>query len=70
MSEPISADSRPLSTSVAHGDSRRSPVVNCVAYASSGKRMYDTTLDEISDVLAQPDTFMCSGCMSLTKRCC
>jgi len=61
MSEPKSADTRPLSTSVAHGDSRRSPVVNCVAYASSGKRMYDTTLDEISDVLAQPDTFMWLG---------
>lgn len=61
MSEPNTADTRPLSTSVAHGDSRRSPVVNCVAYASSGKRMYDTTLDEISDVLAQPDTFMWLG---------
>ena len=61
MSEPNTADTRPLSTSIAHGDSRRSPVVNCVAYASSGKRMYDTTLDEISDVLAQPDTFMWLG---------
>jgi len=61
MSEPNSADTRPLSTAVAHGDARRSPVVNCVAYASSGKRMYDTTLDEISDVLAQPDTFMWLG---------
>lgn len=61
MSEPNSVDARPLSTAVAHGDARRSPVVNCVAYASSGKRMYDTTLDEISDVLAQPDTFMWLG---------
>jgi len=38
-----------------------SPVVNCVAYSTNGKRLYDTTLDEISDVLAQPETFIWLG---------
>ena len=61
MAEPIPDDALPLPTAVAEGAKNRSPVVNCVAYASNGRRMYDTTLDEISDVLAQPDTFMWLG---------
>lgn len=61
MAVPVSADARPLSTAMAGPSSPRSPVVNCVAYANTGKRMYDTTLDQISDVLAEPDTFMWLG---------
>ncbi|GAP65001.1 Mg2+/Co2+ transporter [Mizugakiibacter sediminis] len=36
-------------------------VVNCVAYSRSGRRLRDITLDEISDVLEQPDTFVWVG---------
>ncbi|MGH8212850.1 MAG: magnesium/cobalt transporter CorA [Rhodanobacteraceae bacterium] len=36
-------------------------VANCVAYDARGKRLGDTTLDRISDVLAQPDTFVWVG---------
>lgn len=36
-------------------------VVNCVAYSRSGQRLRDITLDEISDVLEQPDTFVWVG---------
>lgn len=61
MAVPVSADARPLSTAMTGPSSPRSPVVNCVAYANTGKRMYDTTLDQISDVLAEPDTFMWLG---------
>ncbi len=38
-----------------------SMVVNCAAYNSSGKRLPDFTLDQISDVLAEPDTFVWVG---------
>jgi magnesium transporter len=38
-----------------------SMVVNCVAYTAEGKRLPDITLDEISDVLEQPDTFVWVG---------
>jgi magnesium transporter len=36
-------------------------VANCVAYDAQGKRLGDITLDRISDVLAQPDTFVWVG---------
>ena len=36
-------------------------VVNCVAYGPNGSRLPDITLDEISDVLEQPDTFVWVG---------
>ncbi|MCE5233092.1 MAG: magnesium and cobalt transport protein CorA [Mizugakiibacter sp.] len=36
-------------------------VINCVAYSRSGQRLRDITLDEISDVLEQPDTFVWVG---------
>lgn len=36
-------------------------VVNCVAYDASGKRLPEITLDQISDVLEQPDTFVWVG---------
>ncbi|MBK8067159.1 MAG: magnesium and cobalt transport protein CorA [Rhodanobacteraceae bacterium] len=61
MAVPVSADARPLSTATSGPSSPGSPVVNCVAYANTGKRLYDTTLDQISDVLAEPDTFMWLG---------
>lgn len=53
------ADALPLP--VAGRGSARGPVVNCVAYASSGRRMYDMTLDQISDVLSEPDAFIWLG---------
>ena len=53
---------RPLPTSpAAEGTKTRSSVVNCVAYSFEGKRLRDTTLDEISDVLKEPDTFVWLG---------
>lgn len=36
-------------------------VVNCIAYHKDGSRMGDVTLDAISDVLAQPGTFVWVG---------
>src|SRR5687768_8209610 len=36
-------------------------VVNCVAYDARGVRLPDITLDEISDVLEKPDTFVWVG---------
>ena len=36
-------------------------IVNCVAYRGDGSRIGDLTLDEISDVLEQPDTFVWVG---------
>lgn len=36
-------------------------VVNCAAYDLSGRRLPDIMLDQISDVLAQPDTFVWVG---------
>ena len=36
-------------------------VVNCIAYRKDGSRIGDVTLDEISDVLAKPDTFVWVG---------
>jgi magnesium transporter len=36
-------------------------VVNCIAYRKDGSRIGDITLDEISDVLATPDTFVWVG---------
>ncbi len=36
-------------------------VVNCIAYRQDGTRIGEVTLDAISDVLAQPDTFVWVG---------
>ena len=36
-------------------------VINCVAYHRDGRRIGDITLDAISDVLEQPDTFVWVG---------
>jgi magnesium transporter len=36
-------------------------VVNCIAYDRQGHRLPEITLDEISDVLEQPDTFVWVG---------
>jgi magnesium transporter len=36
-------------------------VVNCIAYHKDGRRIGEVTLDAISDVLAQPDTFVWVG---------
>ena len=36
-------------------------VVNCIAYKKDGSRIGDITLDAISDVLKQPDTFVWVG---------
>jgi len=36
-------------------------VVNCIAYHRDGKRVGDISLDAISDVLAEPDTFVWVG---------
>src|SRR5687768_688225 len=36
-------------------------VVNCVAYDARGVRLPDITLDQISDVLEKPDTFVWVG---------
>lgn len=36
-------------------------VANCVAYDAHGKRLRNITLDEISDVLAEPDSFVWVG---------
>jgi magnesium transporter len=36
-------------------------VINCIAYRKDGSRIGDITLDEISDTLAQPDTFVWVG---------
>jgi len=36
-------------------------IVNCVAYSSKGERVRDITLDEISDVLAEPEGFVWVG---------
>jgi magnesium transporter len=61
MAEIYPTDSLPLPSAVQVSGMRRSPVVNCVAYASSGKRLHDTSLDQISDVLAEPETFIWLG---------
>ena len=53
---------RPLPSTTAAQDGKTRPsVVNCVAYSFEGKRVRDTTLDEISDVLKEPDTFVWLG---------
>ncbi|HQX24897.1 MAG TPA: magnesium and cobalt transport protein CorA [Pseudomonadota bacterium] len=36
-------------------------VVNCVAYDTKGRRLPEITLDQISDVLTRPDTFVWVG---------
>jgi len=36
-------------------------VVNCIAYRKDGSRIGDVTIDAISDVLAEPDTFVWVG---------
>lgn len=36
-------------------------VVNCVAYTTDGRKLADITIDEISEVLEKPDTFVWVG---------
>ena len=36
-------------------------VVNCIAYRQNGQRIGDVTIDAISDILAEPDTFVWVG---------
>ena len=43
------------------GPADRAMVVNCVAYDSAGRRIGDVTIDDISKVLEQPDTFVWVG---------
>lgn len=50
----------PLPSSAAR-DKLRGPVVNCVAYNRAGRRISDITIDAISDVLKEPDTFIWLG---------
>ena len=38
-----------------------SMVINCVAYHMDGRRIGDVSLDDISEVLKQPDTFVWVG---------
>lgn len=42
-------------------DDNQPMVVNCIAYRNDGSRVGEITLDAISDVLAQPDTFVWVG---------
>jgi len=43
-------------------------VVNCAAYDKHGKRLAEITLDQISDVLEQPDTFVWVGLHEPTEQ--
>lgn len=61
MAAVIDTHALPLPSAPEQGGKQRNPVVNCVAYASSGKRLHDLTLDAISDVLKEPDTFIWLG---------
>ena len=49
------------STAAAVAGAAMPMVVNCVAYDDTGKRLPPITIDEISDVLARPDTFVWVG---------
>ncbi|TPG08662.1 magnesium and cobalt transport protein CorA [Rhodanobacter glycinis] len=46
---------------IAPSTSDQPMVVNCIAYRQDGSRIGDVTLDAISDVLAQPGTFVWVG---------
>ena len=61
MAAVIDNHALPLPSAPEKGGKLRNPVVNCVAYANSGKRLNDLTLDAISDVLKEPDTFIWLG---------
>ena len=43
-------------------------VINCVAYRTDGSRIGDITIDAISDVLKEPDTFVWVG-LHATAHC-
>lgn len=58
MNSPGSAILAPTCTS---SSAAAAMVANCVAYRSDGSRIGDITLDAISDVLEQPDTFVWVG---------
>jgi len=45
----------------AQNPSDPSMVVNCVAYRTNGARLRDITIDDISEVLKEPDTFVWVG---------
>jgi magnesium transporter len=49
------------SPSIAPSPTDQPMVVNCIAYRKDGSRIGDVTLDAISDVLAEPDTFVWVG---------
>lgn len=61
MEDPKLPDAQPLSTAVFGTDHDHKSIINCVAYANSGKRVRDTTLEEISDILAEPGTYIWLG---------
>ncbi len=50
-----------MTLSVTTTPSKPPMVVNCVAYGAGGSRLPDITLDQISDVLQQPDAFVWVG---------
>lgn len=58
MDKPTSAILAPDCHSIA---ATAAMVANCVAYRADGTRIGDITLDAISDVLEQPDTFVWVG---------
>src|SRR5512147_409161 len=57
----ITITQRPDPPSPAAAAAREPMVVNCAAYDREGRRLPDITLDQISDVLATPDTFVWVG---------
>jgi magnesium transporter len=57
----ITLNQRPDPPLPAPDPAREPMVVNCAAYDREGRRLPDLTLDRISDVLAEPDTFVWVG---------
>ena len=47
--------------SSANGEDSSNMVVNCVAYSNSGRRLNHITVEAISDVLSEPNTFIWLG---------
>lgn len=46
---------------VAGGDDNSNMIVNCVAYLNNGRRIKSISIEAISDVLSEPDTFIWLG---------
>lgn len=57
----ITIAQRPDQPPAAIAPPREPMVVNCAAYDRHGRRLPGITLDQISDVLAEPDTFVWVG---------